>query len=144
MGDLDTWREVPEDEGEKKKIVATCEFLHVPPYFRCGVHAERRARKGKVHMKITPRSLVELQNRNTTYEVVAVVPGGPIRIGFTNRPSYRKFLTMAQKNAETLLPFVSETDMVSYSQKNGLRLGEKVVIRLSGKTERECAMEERR
>lgn len=89
-----------------------------------------------------PRSRVALHRRLTTYEVVADIPTGRIRLGFVVRPSKTSLLRLAREHSAALLPYVSDSDTATYSADAGLRLGAKVVVRRSGRTERECADEE--
>ena len=85
------------------------------------------------------RSRAELRHYATTYEVVAEIPGEvPLRLGFTSRVSRRTLISLARDHAADLLPHVGDNDPVSYSAAGGLRLGN-VVVRKSGRTERECA-----
>lgn len=89
-----------------------------------------------------PRPRDAITNRATCYEVVMVLPGkDPRRVGFTARPSRMRFVGYAREHADEILPFLADDDRMLYSAKRGLRLGP-VSIRLSGRTERECADEE--
>jgi hypothetical protein len=87
----------------------------------------------------SPRSRTDLKHYATTYEVVAELPGDSIRLGFTARPSRREFLRLAREHADVFLPHLSDDDTASYSAASGLRLGRAVLVRVSGRTERECA-----
>lgn len=90
------------------------------------------------------RTLTQMHRHATAYEIVAELPTGTIRLGFTIRPSARTFLRMAMDHREAIIPHIREEDDASYTAAGGLRLNEKVTIRKSGKTERDCAIEERR
>lgn len=92
---------------------------------------------------VQPRTRAEMHRRLTTYEVVAETPAGVIRLGFSHRTGRADLLRLARRHAAVLLPHVSETDQVSYSMRDGLRLGARVVVRKSGRTERDCANAER-
>lgn len=93
-------------------------------------------------MRTTPRTLEQLHGRRTTYEVVAVLPiGTHERLGFTSRPSRATLLRMAREASELILPHLTNDDTITYSAAGGLRIGP-VVVRKSGRTERECAVEE--
>ncbi len=87
----------------------------------------------------SPRTRADLKYHATTYEVVAELPEDTIRLGFTARPSRREFLRLARRHADLLLPHLFDDDTASYSAASGLRLGRAVLVRRSGRTERECA-----
>jgi hypothetical protein len=87
------------------------------------------------------RSRAAMHNRITCYEVIAELPGGAVlRLGFTARPSKMALLDMARKagNVEKIAPHVTEAMPAKYTARGGWNLGA-VKIRLSGRTERECA-----
>jgi hypothetical protein len=87
---------------------------------------------------ITARTREALQYRDTTYEVVAIIPGREaVRLGFTARPSKATFIRLARAHSALLLPHLGDDDAVSYSASAGLRIGA-VVVRKSGRTERDC------
>lgn len=85
-----------------------------------------------------PRGPEETFRRTTRYEVMAELPGHRVRVGFTSRPSRSAFLRMAQAYHEALDPHLTPEDVWSYSQRDGLRLGKAVVVKMSGRTERQC------
>jgi hypothetical protein len=87
----------------------------------------------------SPRTRSELLRYGTTYEIVAELPSGAVRLGFTARPSMSTFVRLAQQHAEEILPHIAADDEASYTAAGGLRLGRDVLIRKSGRTERECA-----
>lgn len=91
-----------------------------------------------------PRTLAQLHRRTTAYEVVAVLPTGAIRLGFTTRPSKHTLLALAQRadNLSQILPHVSDDVRPKYNAERGWTFGSTVAIKLSGRTERECACEE--
>jgi hypothetical protein len=90
------------------------------------------------------RSRAQLHRYATTYEVVAETPAGTIRLGFTARPGKVTFIHMAREHADALLSHLTDDDTTTYSAARGLRLGAAVLVRTSGRTERECAGEETR
>lgn len=90
---------------------------------------------------VRPRSPDQTHRRITRYEVVAYVAGqGPIRLGFTARPSFRSFLDLACQDwaRDLLLPHVPEDALSAYTERLGLTFGSTVRIAKSGRTEREC------
>lgn len=88
-----------------------------------------------------PRTRTAMLRRSTTYEVVATLPTGEIRLGFTSRPSRATFLRLARQHADAILPHIADDAPATYTTAGGLRLGA-VTIRKSGRTEREIASEE--
>ena len=92
-------------------------------------------------MITTPRTLEQLQNRPTSYEVVAKTEAGTVRLGFTERTTKRALLTVAQANGETLLGMIGDWDgEATHNRITGWTFGP-VRVCLSGRTERDCTME---
>lgn len=92
---------------------------------------------------IQPASLQALARYATTYEVVAILPdGSQYRLGFTKRPSLRSFMRLAREHSTLILPHLGDAadKPASYTAAGGLVLGP-VIVRKSGRTERECAQE---
>lgn len=95
---------------------------------------------------MNPRTRTQMLNRQTSYEVVANTPDGRIRLGFLARVNKHTLLKVAQRpeNSSRLLHYMSDDDpSATYSRDNGWTLGP-ITIRLSGRTERDCANEEGR
>jgi hypothetical protein len=88
---------------------------------------------------LSPRSRLVLRRYATSYEVIAELPTGVLRLGFTARPSRAIYLSLARSQADAILPYVTDDDMASYTAAGGLRLGLNVLVRTSGRTERQCA-----
>jgi hypothetical protein len=88
-----------------------------------------------------PRKFAEMRNRITRYEVVAVLPGGLYRLGFTARPSEHRFLEMARAESALILPHVAESDCCSYTAAGGLRFSATATVRKSGRTEHDAAVD---
>ena len=89
-----------------------------------------------------PRTREALHGCPTTYEVVADLPTGRVRLGFTARACRGTLLWYARMHRDLLLPHVDLDATWSYSRTTGLVLCPSVAVRLSGRTERDCAMQE--
>ena len=89
----------------------------------------------------TPRTLTQMQNRPTSYEVVFVHNNEETRLGFTQRRTKKSLLNMAQENSELLLDKLSSEQLDkdwSYNKNTGLEFTGSFV-RFSGRTERDLA-----
>lgn len=90
---------------------------------------------------IEPRTLVELQNRPTTYEVVLRANGYEKRLGFTARRTKAVLLGFAREHSELILTRMFDPDATArYSKAYGWQFGN-VYVRFSGRTERDIASE---
>lgn len=94
-------------------------------------------------MRTQPRSLEEMHRRITAYEIVAVQGEKHIRLGFTARPNKRSLLDAARSQGGLLCSMLSKAEqeaIPTYTKAGGWRFGS-LSVRLSGKTERDCALE---
>ena len=94
-------------------------------------------------MRRNPRTLADMQNRRTAYEVIARHEDGTeIRLGFTERHTKSVLLTIAQQNGESILAMLGDWDGEAvYSKSHGWTFGP-VRVCFSGRTERDCACSE--
>lgn len=92
-------------------------------------------------MGIEPRTLTEMQNRLTAYEVVARHEDGrEQRLAFSEKRTKRVLVDIAFANRETLLPMLGDWtgDDATYNKATGWTFGP-VSVRFSGRTERDIA-----
>ncbi len=89
-----------------------------------------------------PKTLEQLQNRPTSYEVVVVFRGSSTRLDFTQRKTKSGLLAVARQNGDKILAMLGDwSGEASYTKKTGWVFGP-VVIEFSGLTERDCSNEE--
>lgn len=87
----------------------------------------------------TPRTPTQCHNYRTRYEIVLIRPGmAPVAVAFLQKPSWIEFVGIAQKYRDTIAPLVDLDAGWKYSAAGGLDLGSGVVIRKSGRTERDA------
>ena len=86
--------------------------------------------------QITPRTLTEMQNYPTAYEVSV---GGQV-VAYTAQKTKKALLRIAQLNGEAILAnFPDEEDIpASYSKAAGWTFGH-IAVKFTGRTEREAA-----
>lgn len=91
-------------------------------------------------MTAHPRTLAQMQNRPTSYEVVARREGnGDIRLAFTERHTKSVLLSIAQRHGDAVLAMLGDWDGdAKYSASHGWAFGP-VRICFSGQTERDLA-----
>lgn len=92
-------------------------------------------------MSTTPRTITQMKNRPTSYEVVVKTEAVEIRLGFTERKNKHGLLTQARWNGQTILPLIGDwDDEATYSKSQGWTFGPARVC-FSGRTERDCTTE---
>jgi hypothetical protein len=92
-------------------------------------------------MRPTPRTLAQQHRRQTTYEIGAYLDGALLAVlGYTMRPTLATLARAAQAHADILLPHLDPNadDRLSY-RAGALTLSPRLVIRKTGRTEREAA-----
>lgn len=90
----------------------------------------------------TVRTLEELHNLDTSYEIVMTFEGVSTRLGFSVKKTKGTLLSIACNNGELISSKMTETELdqeYTYSKKDGLKFG-RVVIAFSGMTERDFAV----
>ena len=83
----------------------------------------------------SPRNPETIVNHATRYEIEIRIPGRSFTAGYTARTTKQVLLRIAQQYAADILPFIADTDPVTYRQ-NLLTIGP-VTIAKTGRTERE-------
>jgi len=90
-------------------------------------------------MTATPRTLTQMQNRPTSYEIGMTYQGQTTRLGFTQRTTKGTLLSMAQANSEEALRLMGDWDGdAAYTKARGWTFGP-VRIHFTGMTERDIA-----
>lgn len=90
-------------------------------------------------MTNVPRTITEMLNLPTAYEVVVKTDAVEIRLGFTSRRTKHGLLSQAKWHGKTILPLIGDWDgEATYSRAQGWTFGP-ARIYFSGKTERDCA-----
>ncbi len=92
-------------------------------------------------MTTTPRTLTQMQNCASAYEVSVTAHGNTISLGFTERKTRRVLLHMAQANGAAVLAQLGGWDGdATYSNALGWTFGP-ARIHFTGRTERDVARE---
>lgn len=92
-------------------------------------------------MTTTPRTLTQMQNRLTSYEVAVTAHGNTVPLGFTERKTRAVLLNLAQANGAAILAQLSGWDGdATYSKAQGWTFGP-ARIHFTGRTERDVASE---
>lgn len=87
---------------------------------------------------IAARTLAQLHNRPTSYEIVMVINGKQTRLGFTQRRTQQTLLKHLMRNIDTVRASADDLDLFK-ATRHALLIGNNVAIRYSGRTERDCA-----
>lgn len=90
--------------------------------------------------RTAPRTLTQMQNLPTSYEVaVTEANGNETRLGFTERTTKGTLLNMVCSNGQFILTLLGDWDEDwTYSKATGVTLGP-VRVHFTGRTERDIA-----
>ena len=92
-------------------------------------------------MTITPRTLTQMQNHITSYEVALTAHGNTIPLGYTERKTRRVLLHMSHLHSATVLAHLGNWNGdATYSNAQGWTFGP-ARIHFTGRTERDVASE---
>ncbi len=88
---------------------------------------------------VEPRTIAQMANRSTSYEVTVSHNGEETRLAFTERRTKSALLRIAQANSKSILSMLGDWDSeAKYTKAQGWTFGP-VSIRYSGRTERDLA-----
>lgn len=90
----------------------------------------------------TPRSLDDLHNRHTRYEVAIKIDGVSFVAGYMLAKSRSALIAVARDHSEQLLKALGNgpDQPWSYSMKNGLQFAPNVRVYYTGRTERDARL----
>ncbi len=86
----------------------------------------------------TPRTLEQMQNYATRYEVAVSVNGETFVANYMVRKSRDALIAVARDNSEHLLNFINEGEEWKYSRARGLEFNANVRVYFTGRTERDA------
>lgn len=89
-------------------------------------------------MRTEPRTLEQLYNRRTSYEIVLTIHGESFRIGFSERKTRDVLISASRSVADVILPHVPEGLEWRY-RAGTITWAPGVTVGFSGRTEREIA-----
>jgi len=93
-------------------------------------------------MDMIARTAQELYNRPTSYEVVLIDNGVSTHIGFTARKTNVSIMKFAQKASDKIIARMDELGCADNTKpsKGEWNFGKGLIVRFSGRTEREFAL----